>query len=51
MEQKLVSNIGTILAALLTLYALVTGVFLISENSASVRLERSVWRAAAWLIR
>jgi cardiolipin synthase len=32
MEQKLVSNIGTTLAASLTLYALVTGVFLISEN-------------------
>jgi cardiolipin synthase A/B len=32
MEQRLVSNIGTILAASLTLYALVTGVFLISEN-------------------
>jgi cardiolipin synthase len=31
-EQKVVSNIGTILAASLTLYALVTGVFLISEN-------------------
>jgi cardiolipin synthase A/B len=32
MEEKVVSNIGTILTASLGLYALVTGMFLISEN-------------------
>ena len=43
MEQKVVSNIGTILAASLTLYALVTGVFLISEN-------RRPQATLAWLL-